>query len=558
MTRFARAKGSKASNERVPEEATSWQTMKEQLEEKKREAIESKKRKEFEDKRKENYKNFLEEKENSVKSEWAEIGGPSVTDVKAPKELKKKKKRKISEGSEDFEDDPTLHALITKIEKVLENEEKDQTPKKKKKKEIHLQYDKMNGRNEEIPEENMEVSSDTKAKKSKNKNEQIQGSLELKEPNESNFDKDAPEETSAKVMPIVVNVKRKAKLSKKEPLKIPSVNKTDESITLQDVGIQNESKEENKDKKSSKQDKKKKKEVKLNNNPNNIPKPKKPIGELTEDQIKRINKKNAKRLRQRANRKMRKALEEEAKAAAEQQVQAKNSEKRKLPKVRDNEEHKRRKPDEKVQTMYINGVDVEIDYYDGFPIKREDAERLRQLRKDMISKGIPKSEVQISLKLERRKAEKALAREKKKVCFNCRKSGHNLSECPNLNENMQQEMIGTGICFKCGSTEHTHYECKVVRTDSYKHATCFICHKQGHISRQCPDNQKGLYPKGGACRICGDVTHLKKDCPKFQVEQESKTIKLDTLDSSNIEGLEDEKQTKLKHGSTKPDKIVKF
>lgn len=31
MTRFARAKGSKASNERAPEDATPWEVMKEQL-----------------------------------------------------------------------------------------------------------------------------------------------------------------------------------------------------------------------------------------------------------------------------------------------------------------------------------------------------------------------------------------------------------------------------------------------------------------------------------------------------------------------------------------------
>lgn len=56
---------------------------------------------------------------------------------------------------------------------------------------------------------------------------------------------------------------------------------------------------------------------------------------------------------------------------------------------------------------------------------------------------------------------------------------------------------GTGICFKCGSTEHTHFECKVVRGMDYNFATCFICKEQGHIAKQCPDNQRGLYPKGG-------------------------------------------------------------
>lgn len=58
------------------------------------------------------------------------------------------------------------------------------------------------------------------------------------------------------------------------------------------------------------------------------------------------------------------------------------------------------------------------------------------------------------------------------------------------------ETSGSGICFKCGSAEHTHYECKVVRGMDYKFAQCFICKEQGHISRQCPDNARGLYPKG--------------------------------------------------------------
>lgn len=31
----------------------------------------------------------------------------------------------------------------------------------------------------------------------------------------------------------------------------------------------------------------------------------------------------------------------------------------------------------------------------------------------------------------------------------------------------------------------------------YNFATCFICKEQGHIAKQCPDNQRGLYPKGG-------------------------------------------------------------
>lgn len=46
MTRFARAKGSKASNLKSPEDSTPWEVMKEQLIKAKNETEESKKREE--------------------------------------------------------------------------------------------------------------------------------------------------------------------------------------------------------------------------------------------------------------------------------------------------------------------------------------------------------------------------------------------------------------------------------------------------------------------------------------------------------------------------------
>ena len=42
-------------------------------------------------------------------------------------------------------------------------------------------------------------------------------------------------------------------------------------------------------------------------------------------------------------------------------------------------------------------------------------------------------------------------------CFNCRKSGHVLSQCPKANKQTE----GTGICFKCGSMNHMSRFCKV-------------------------------------------------------------------------------------------------
>lgn len=44
MTRFARAKGSKSSNERAPEDSTPWEVMKEQLMQAKKDGEESKNR----------------------------------------------------------------------------------------------------------------------------------------------------------------------------------------------------------------------------------------------------------------------------------------------------------------------------------------------------------------------------------------------------------------------------------------------------------------------------------------------------------------------------------
>lgn len=41
-----------------------------------------------------------------------------------------------------------------------------------------------------------------------------------------------------------------------------------------------------------------------------------------------------------------------------------------------------------------------------------------------------------------------------------------------------------------------------------------MCSEKGHISRDCPKNEKGLYYKGGGCYICGDVRHIQKHCPK--------------------------------------------
>lgn len=56
-------------------------------------------------------------------------------------------------------------------------------------------------------------------------------------------------------------------------------------------------------------------------------------------------------------------------------------------KMKRKREYKRRKPDAGVTKIIINGVEIEIVMYDRFPVKKEDAERLAELKQKMIMKG---------------------------------------------------------------------------------------------------------------------------------------------------------------------------
>ncbi|NXM67605.1 ZCHC9 protein, partial [Serilophus lunatus] len=103
-----------------------------------------------------------------------------------------------------------------------------------------------------------------------------------------------------------------------------------------------------------------------------------------------------------------------------------------------------------------------------------------------------------------------------KVCFHCREPGHGVADCPAV---LESQDMGTGICYRCGSTEHDISKCRA-RVDPaagpFPYAKCFICGEMGHLSRSCPDNPKGLYAEGGGCRLCGSVEHFRKDCPEKQ------------------------------------------
>ncbi|XP_077295917.1 uncharacterized protein LOC143918092 [Arctopsyche grandis] len=620
MTRFARAHGSKASNERMPEAATPWSIMRTQLQQSQDQDKNAAERAKCEAQRKENYEKFLKEQSDSkIKKSWCtfdddiksgetkqiavknaeaaieedskrvsknklkkmkkalEVSG-EIKQVKTGDKngsfnveencektkniISKKNKNKDatldsteSENDEDisnwlaeYEDqeiDNKFVNLTSQIEKMLKKSKKDKSDLNEVG-ESNKKKTKSNNKSSEftvsetIPKtDEMEVDkipdsiTKTKNKKRKQKEEICTNDIENNESENCNVPESkkrkVSEPSNADTIDILTEKKNKKKKKKTaEKMCETEIFTANDDIIDAKVSIETKTKKKNK----------KSQEV-IDN-----------VSESNTDTDLKIKKKNKKidqsssqtlpdTQEMNVNSKKNKNKKKKEINPVNSDNQNKNSKPlTKSEKKASNEEFKRRKPSLETSVLIINGEELVVSIYDGFPILSKDAERLQDLRKNLISKGIPRSEVNRTMKLERRKAEKSLARMKKKLCFHCRKGGHNLSECPELNKKTDDTgMPSSGICFKCGSTEHTHFACKVVRTQDYKFAQCFICKEQGHISRQCPDNPRGLYPKGGGCRECGDVTHLKKDCPKIVKEREDNSMKLDMMDSGNVEDV---------------------
>ncbi|XP_053970404.1 putative uncharacterized protein DDB_G0286901 [Hylaeus volcanicus] len=549
MTRFARAKGSKASNERVPNDATPWHVMKQQL-------TENVAKQQEHSIRNKSAKELLQDKQNlfycdvgNVNNDWAEFEESSMTKSNNPVKKKTKKKQEASVHSNILQMNKSM--LSDTVE--ICNEDKTHVNVKDKKK-------------SSLKRNISEVDNSTtniKLKKRKKDKDQS-GNISSTQNNHS------IDEVNVKTNEADANHSKLNKIKKKKHSDGKSVNTSIESSNASklDKGKQNAShdtynttkeKEDMLPKHQKHNMRKQKNNINTNTSETN--------GNTTKLKTKfknnnnngeRQNNQNTETNKHEENihvtKQFNKKFVNNPNKFHTKQFENNRINKRKAPKIRDDKEHKRRKADLGPTKVVINGVEIEIVKFGGFPVRKEDAERLHELKQKMIMKGIPKKETDAAIKLERRKAEKALARIRKCVCFHCRKAGHNLSDCPELGI----EQAGTGICFKCGSTEHTHFECKVAKPTEFRYATCFICREQGHIAKQCPDNPKGVYPQGGSCKVCGDVTHLKKDCPDLIKEKEENTITVNSIANGNLESLEENVKIVEEKTNKKSKKVVKF
>ncbi|XP_066275046.1 zinc finger CCHC domain-containing protein 9-like [Branchiostoma lanceolatum] len=197
---------------------------------------------------------------------------------------------------------------------------------------------------------------------------------------------------------------------------------------------------------------------------------------------------------------------------------------------------------------------------------RADGDLRNKQREDNDSEQLDK-QLQEVLVRTKRSEERRLKRIKKKtsskVCYHCRQPGHEMSECPQMTGDVEQ---GTGICFRCGSTEHKSAKCAArnIPEQTGKRdlpfAKCFICGESGHLARACPDNPRGLYPNGGCCKHCGSVEHHQWQCPNNTALGESEVIQVSTMDNHTSADLEVIPRAKVKGQppARKGPKIVKF
>ncbi|XP_076297261.1 uncharacterized protein LOC143217199 [Lasioglossum baleicum] len=500
MTRYARAKGSKSSNEKTPNEATPWHMLKPQLNGNSSTQGHTEKPK--------SAKELLQDKDKLYCDVWNVNNDWAVFEESTPTETKKKKETFVTSNEVDSQ-----KKSLKKRRNIDETGTSATNSKRPKKDRNYVERDEATTKHAKLNKKKKQNESTETSKKDKNLGPKLDNNLDTVGQDHAEKDEATPKHAK---------LKKNKKRSKQNDRQFSEASMNSSNVSQTVITEENVSKKGTLSKHNDRQWKKRNVDSESSNNNT--------IGRNKNSRSNNPSFRGPKFEKQRPG------------------------SNKKPGKVRDDKEHKRRKPDVDSTKLTINGMEIEVVKFDGFPIKKEDADRLRELKQKMIMKGIPKTELDAAMKLERRRAEKALAKIRRCVCFHCRKAGHNLSDCPELGS----EQAGTGICFKCGSTEHTHFECKVAKPMEFRYAMCFICREQGHIAKQCPDNPRGIYPQGGSCKLCGDVTHLKKDCPDLVKEKEESTITVNTITGGNVESLEVSKRSVQVAENKRPKKVVKF
>lgn len=428
MTRFARAKGSKASNERIPEKSTPWAIMKQELLEKSHNLKVEKDEKEVNKQKITNYKKFLKEKEEeeSKHTVWASfpvqrnksllLDNKSKKSFKAKTQMndvgrsqlaqgkmKEKKLKLVLVKEKQFKN--SISAM-EKIDSSLHKNVKEE--KKKDKKTGGIENKTKDGKGEGEQEHRIMINSVTKTKKKRSK----QMKMGAQEVDSIKTKKIAPKNVSS-----INNLKKKKKNGKqmkdeesgektKNTKKLKNLKKEKTELTETDLKkIEKKKQKKIKQLLKKKQFKEKLKDQKVTAEDQKLNKPRNSKeNETVSNGISAVKTTLEENNLQEDKNKV-------EKLSKKQMVQLKNKKK----KISDGEPQ-RRKPS-LPHKMFINGKELEISYVEGFPVKKEDAERLKKLRKEMISKGLPRSQIDAALKLERRRAEKSLAREKKKVGY---------------------------------------------------------------------------------------------------------------------------------------------
>ncbi|RWS31826.1 zinc-finger protein-like protein [Leptotrombidium deliense] len=162
-----------------------------------------------------------------------------------------------------------------------------------------------------------------------------------------------------------------------------------------------------------------------------------------------------------------------------------------------------------------------------FMLDKKTEDKIYQLKKRLKKSGIEGSEIKAQVNKIRRQEELRARRNMKKRCLLCRGHDHLLADCPQANKS--EEIDETlAVCYRCGSTEHKLSNC-TRSANKLNFARCFVCREIGHISRDCPKNTKGVYPKGGACKKCGSKDHLVKDCAEAEDAEDQNDFTLPTL-----------------------------